>query len=206
MGINNETYQWLTKKNLLDFSTFKNAIIIGEQQFSDIPDGDIKHLSLFKDYLRKNGWSAEAIDLGDHPVYASSLKLDLANPLPEDMFGKFDILFDFGTGEHIRDQIEYWQNCHKLVKENGTRIHVLPPPNTWPGHCKYRYTEKFFNILCESFGYSIDEITTIKRNQKFDLVFAAFNNGNQSFVKDKFSSYVLPEIDVLDNFVDNESL
>jgi len=207
MGINKEIYDKLSELNLLNFSIKKNAIIIGEQQFYGCNVSE--DYSLFKHFLIKNGWSAESIDLGSHPVYKTALKHDLACDLPESLLGKFDILFDFGTGEHVRNQLTYWKNCEKLLTPGGERIHVLPLPNTWQNHCKYRYPSTFFDALCEHFKYEnkVIEILEKNKNSKNDqsLIFVYFLN-SLDFNDHIFDTEVAKKIDVLENFIDKESL
>lgn len=203
MGVNVFIWNSLKELDLLDFSVKKSAIVMGEQQvwgIEEIQDG-----TLFKEFLRSKGWEADAIDLGEHPAYKTSLKLDLALPLPEDMKNKYDILFDFGTAEHIRDQSTYWENCHKIVKEEGSRVHALPPPGSWPGHCVYRYTEQFFPSLSKAFEYELRSSRTIGSGRE-RLVFAYFGNGRKHFKKEDFDKKAFNEIEVKKNFIDRESI
>jgi hypothetical protein len=203
MGLNKFILSKLNELSILDFSTKKNAIVIGEQQISRCCG--IKDASLFKNFLSKNGWTAQSIDLGNHPVYKTAIKLDLATALPDEFHDKYDILFDFGTGEHIRNQSIYWENCHKIVRNDGVRIHVLPPPNTWPRHCKYRYSLSFFEKLCQEFQYDILDVEQIG-NGSSALIFCYFKNGKKVFDTSVFIDKVMPEIEIQKNFVDAESL
>lgn len=194
MGCNQSIFNFLERNEIFNFRERKNAIVIGEQQMSDI--SGVSHNSLFKSWLIGKGWNAESIDMGDHPLYSSSLKHDLALPLPIDLHRKWDILFDFGTGEHIRDQAQYWKNCHDLVKAGGVRVHILPPIGTWPLHCKFRYDEVFFDKICENYKYQkIHDQMINESNQQYTLHACIFLNSALDFDKEVFQSRILSFID-----------
>ena len=199
MGLNTGTWKYLDSHNILDFTKKKKAILIGEQQSWNGKDRGLPDGSLFKDYLRKNGWDVESIDLGTH---------DLASPLPAHILGKWDILFDFGTAEHIRDQCNFWKNCHDLMAPEGIRIHALPPPNSWYNHCKHRYTEKFFKDLCHNFNYKLEnfEEFCIDNKKELRLLICKIVNSELEFSKERFDKYCMKNIEVIHEFVDNESL
>lgn len=108
--------------------------------------------------------------LDDSLVYDLSKKID-----DEFLLNKFDVLIDFGTGEHIGqrskvqlggskvenvnmlDSPQYYLflNSHNVVKVGGFIYHVLPYTKNWIGHGAYDYNEQFFTELAEANDYKI---------------------------------------------------
>lgn len=81
--------------------------------------------------------------------------LDLSKPI-EDKFwlGRFDMLTNFGTIEHVSNQYECWRNAHNLLRPNGLFIHSLPVD--WPAdHCDYLYSRDFVFNLAVANKYEI---------------------------------------------------
>ena len=80
----------------------------------DISIGGQQHK---KGYVSKKFWEAlgfkhTSIDLNG---YDGSLMYDLRYPLPS-KFGKFDIIYDGGTGEHIDNQYSLFKNVHNITE------------------------------------------------------------------------------------------
>lgn len=77
---------------------------------------------------------------------------DLNLPMPN--IGTFDLVTDFGTGEHIFDQAQVWRTVHALTKVGGY-IGVIRPEQGYPGHCFYRTDECVFRDVAAANGYEI---------------------------------------------------
>jgi hypothetical protein len=72
-----------------------------------------------------------------------------------------DLITNFGTSEHVEfetGQYNCWVNTHNFLRINGIALHIVPPPGSWPAHCRYYYDESFF-INFENYGYQILEIS-----------------------------------------------
>ena len=184
--MNQDVYDSLKKDDVFDFSLKKNVIILGE-----LESKCKEHRGYLKDILRKNGWTAMSIDMSEK--YPEALKIDLAKPIPIDMKEKFDLLLDFGTGEHIRDQNIYWKNCHELVRKGGKRIHALPYVGSWKNHCVFRYTTDFFKKLSEYFEYDIIRIEKIGMIER-ELVYANINKVKKTYDEKIFIDFLEKEI------------
>lgn len=72
-------------------------------------------------------------DLGFRPVYLDIAVIrgpeqihDLNEPLPDDLHGRFDTVFDGGTLEHILNIGQALKNCHMALKPDGYVLHVNP--------------------------------------------------------------------------------
>jgi hypothetical protein len=83
---------------------------------------------------------------------------DLNLPLPN--IGTFDLVTDFGTGEHIFDQAQVWRTVHALAKVGGY-IGVIRPEQGYPAHCYYRTDECLFRDIAAANGYQIVKLERI---------------------------------------------
>jgi len=91
----------------------------------------------FKNYecIDSDGkWNAKIFDLN----------LDLKEKYNYDL--QFDVTTNFGTSEHVFNQLMFFKNMHNLTKENGYMIHYVPF-KIYQSHCLYHYTTSFFTSL-----------------------------------------------------------
>jgi hypothetical protein len=87
---------------------------------------------------------------------------DLNLPLPD--IGTFDLVTDFGTGEHIFNQLQVWLTIHALTKVGGF-IGVIRPEQGYPTHSFYRTDECLFRDIAAANSYEIkklDRIATLR--------------------------------------------
>ena len=66
----------------------------------------------------------------------------------------FDLVTDFGTGEHIFDQAQVWRTLHGLAKPGGF-IAFDRPSQGYPGHCYYRTDACVFDDVALANGYTV---------------------------------------------------
>lgn len=83
----------------------------------------------------------------------ASLLADLNRPLGLDL-KPFDLVTDFGTGEHIFDQAAVWRTVHSLCKIGGV-ICFDRPSGGYPGHCFYLTQRSLFVDIAKANGYKI---------------------------------------------------
>jgi 2-polyprenyl-3-methyl-5-hydroxy-6-metoxy-1,4-benzoquinol methylase len=119
--------------------------------------GILEHVSI--DYNGKDG----------------ALVYDLTEELPEELHGKFDIVTNFGTIEHLNNQYQGYKNADALCKVGGTMIHNHPAFSSRNvGHCEFFATKKFFKNLAGMCKYEIVSLTETpdpsKKIVKADLV------------------------------------
>lgn len=69
-----------------------------------------------------------------------------------DLMGKFDLVTNNGTGEHIFDQARVFENVHDLCKIQGVMLHILPF-GPWVNHGFYNYNPILFRDLQVANGY-----------------------------------------------------
>jgi len=102
-------------------------------------------------YFEKNGIDVVSIDLNGKD---GALSLDLQEPLPESI-GKFNIIINAGTTEHVAKQDECFQNIHNICRKGGLMFHIVPLVGSWPRHGLHHYDEAFFKDLAEKYHYSV---------------------------------------------------
>jgi len=113
---------------------------------------NIKPGPTYEESLTKEGWEVTSIDLNGED---GALAYDLAYPI-RDLWGQFDVLTNFGTSEHVFDQVNVWKNIHNLVKPGGRFVHTLAKVATRDGHCDWFISPRFYQWLAENNGYSIE--------------------------------------------------
>lgn len=98
---------------------------------------------------------------------AGTILHDLNLPLPD--IGTFDLVTDFGTGEHIFNQLQVWQTIHALVKVGGY-IGVIRPEQGYPGHCFYRTDECVFRDVAAANAYDIVKLERIEAKRGSNIL------------------------------------
>lgn len=81
---------------------------------------------------------------------------DLDRPLKQRL-GQFDLVTDFGTGEHVFDQGQVWRTIHALTKKHGY-IAFDRPAVGYPEHCFYLSNECLFRDIAAANNYGIVEL------------------------------------------------
>lgn len=74
--------------------------------------------------------------------------------LPVKGLGTFDLVTDFGTGEHIFDQAQVWRTVHGLTKPGGY-IAFDRPSQGYGEHCFYLITEGLLEDIADANGYLV---------------------------------------------------
>ena len=68
--------------------------------------------------------------------------------------GTFDVVFNFGTTEHIIDQVNSYRVMHDALKVGGVAVHQVPSIG-WLGHGYFSYQPRFFDDLARANGYRL---------------------------------------------------
>src|SRR5580692_573975 len=96
------------------------------------------------------GFQYASIDIDGSP---NSIPLDLNyDTLPDWAQKKFDVVTNFGTTEHIANQLNAFRVIHDLTAPGGIMIHVVPAQGMF-NHGLINYNLKFFWMLSRSNGY-----------------------------------------------------
>jgi hypothetical protein len=102
------------------------------------------------------GLSYASIDIDGSP---GSIPLDLNyDEVPTEFIGKYDVVTNFGTTEHVANQLQSFKIVHDLATPGGLMLHVLPSSGGL-NHGLVSYNPKFFWMLGRSNGYKIAFMT-----------------------------------------------
>jgi len=102
--------------------------------------------------FRRVGYEYAAIDYANFP---GIVRLDLnEQSLPSDMRGKFNIVLNCGTSEHIMNQKNVFAVIHDACAVGGAMYHGVPGWGDFE-HGIINYTPKFFYALAEANKYEI---------------------------------------------------
>lgn len=70
----------------------------------------------------------------------------------------FDLVTDFGTGEHVFDQAQVWRTLHTLTKPGGY-IAFDRPAQGYETHCYYVTHECLYHDLAQANDYTVIWLT-----------------------------------------------
>lgn len=105
----------------------------------------------------------ESCDL--HDVEATH-RLDLNAPIPVELRGGFDAVFDGGTMEHVFDTRQVLENIHELLAVEGVAIH-LSPANNWVDHGFYSFSPMFFTSHYRANGYVVEAAWLLRHSRRW---------------------------------------
>jgi hypothetical protein len=119
-----------------------------------IVHGEIEHLAAeappAREFWRWLGFDYAAVDIDGSP---GSLPLDLNyDDVPKNAVGKYDLVTNFGTTEHVANQLNAFKVIHDLTALGGVMWHHLPAQGML-NHGLVNYNPKFFWMLARSNGY-----------------------------------------------------
>lgn len=83
-----------------------------------------------------------------------TVKADLNLPLTGLKLGTFDLVTDFGTGEHIFDQAQVWRTLHDLTRPGGFIVFDRPSQG-YEEHGFYLTHECVYLDLAAANGYTV---------------------------------------------------
>jgi hypothetical protein len=113
---------------------------------------------LTESYYRALGFTSyTAIDVNSR--YGSTI-MDLNRDVvvAYDFQQTFDLVTNFGTGEHIFDQRQVYENIHNLTTPNGVMLHIMPFVN-WLNHGFYNFHPVLYADLAAANGYRIHRLS-----------------------------------------------
>jgi len=94
--------------------------------------------------------SYAAIDIDGSP---GSIAMDLNyDDVPAALLGKYQLVTNFGTTEHVANQLNAFKIIHDLTDIGGVMIHNVPAQGMF-NHGLVNYSPKFFWLLSRSNGY-----------------------------------------------------
>jgi hypothetical protein len=137
------------------------------------------------------GLNYASIDIDGSP---GSIPLDLNyDEVPAELVGRYDIVTNFGTTEHVANQLQSFKIIHDLATAGAIMLHVLPASGT-PNHGLVSYNPKFFWMLGRSNGYKIAFMTMGQSDRDAGLPddLVEFLALYEPQAKSEFAGYTLP--------------
>jgi hypothetical protein len=105
---------------------------------------------LSKQFYQWLGFEYACVDIDDTP---GSIPLDLNfDSVPREQMGRYDLVTNFGTTEHVANQLNAMKIIHDLTAVDGVMIHNVPLQG-FMNHGFVNYNMKFFWMLARSNGY-----------------------------------------------------
>jgi hypothetical protein len=105
---------------------------------------------LARDFWKWLGFEYASIDIDGSPY---SIPVDLNyDDVPQDARGKYHVVTNFGTTEHVANQLNAFKVIHDLTAVDGIMLHNLPSQGML-NHGLVNYNPKFFWMLARSNGY-----------------------------------------------------
>jgi hypothetical protein len=122
-----------------------------------------------KEYFVNRGYEHVSVDInGLH----GAVVRDLTKPEQfHDWNGSWDIVTNSGTTEHVEpfeSQYECFSILHNCMRVGGISVHLIPDVHErdvhglWKDHCRFYYSEAFFEFLAQECGYEILSNTVIE--------------------------------------------
>jgi hypothetical protein len=103
------------------------------------------------DTFVRAGFTYAAIDIAPAP---HTFRLDLdSDTLPEAHRGRYDLVDNSGTTEHVLNQLNAFRVIHDAVKVGGMMCHVVPMADFQHGF--FSYGPKFFWALASANNYEL---------------------------------------------------
>jgi hypothetical protein len=96
-----------------------------------------------------------SLDGNGRATHVADLNRSLAKQRIE--LGTFDLVTDFGTGEHIFNQAQVWSTIHELTKPGGWIVFDRPTSG-YPGHGYILIDECLPRDLAHANGYEVKEL------------------------------------------------
>jgi hypothetical protein len=99
---------------------------------------------------------ADVIDALDYSDFeGANIVHDLNEPVPSELHGRYSLVFDGGTSEHVAQFVTATENAMKMVADGGS-LAIIVPANQQLGHGFFQVAPEFyFRMLCEENGFEI---------------------------------------------------
>jgi len=137
-----------------------------------------------------------SIDIDGSP---GSIPLDLNHDeVPAELVGRYDVVTNFGTTEHVANQLQAFKVIHDLAAAGAIMLHVLPAGGM-PNHGLVSYNPKFFWMLGRSNGYKIAFMTMGQSDRDSGLPddLVEFLALYEPQAKSEFAAYTMPVTSVV---------
>jgi SAM-dependent methyltransferase len=120
---------------------------VSDEQFRTIAKG-----GFLGDLLILAGFRYTALDIF-HATNTILFDLNIHAPGPR-LASQFDLVMNFGTTEHVINQLRAFQTIHDLTRPQGLIYHDLPMAG-YLDHALFRYDPLFFRTIVAANNYTI---------------------------------------------------
>jgi SAM-dependent methyltransferase len=108
--------------------------------------------SYMGDLYKLAGFDYVSLDIQDAPFVR---KFDLnVDRVPDDLRGRFDLVLNFGTSEHVMNQYNVFEVIHDLMKPGGLAYSMFLVNGFGP-HGLLRYSSQFVDALASTNEYEV---------------------------------------------------
>jgi hypothetical protein len=123
---------------------------VTDRQLSSIADG-----GFLGELLILAGFRYTALDIFNAP---NTILYDLNRHAPgPKLQNRFDLVMNFGTTEHVFNQVNAFRTIHQLTKVEGVMYHDLPMAG-YLNHAFFRYDPLFFKMLAPENKYKLNSL------------------------------------------------
>jgi len=138
----------------------KYASSISEEKLKE--DFDTPYAEkIFEDMYGKKLYSLDGFDHEKPDIVH-----DLNKPVPEELKGKYSMIIDGGTMEHVFNVPMLLKNCFDMLKVGGYMISMVPT-NNFNGHGLYQFSPDFFySTFAKHNGMEIKDVFIVKFSAK----------------------------------------
>jgi hypothetical protein len=113
---------------------------------------------VYKTWFEDNGYRHVSVDWNGE---SGALTLDLRRPLG---LGRFDLVTNFGTTEHVDDQAPVWRNICEAAAT--LFVSTTPAPESRGAHGLWYPSGDFYRALAELNGFVVERLFLLERQRK----------------------------------------
>jgi SAM-dependent methyltransferase len=144
----------------------------GEPRF-ELPKD--RALYFAEDFLTPLGFSVDSMDASAYE--GATIIHDLNKPIPDDLIGKYDLVIDGGTLEHVFNFPAALENAMRMLKVGG-HLFLVTPANNQCGHGFYQFSpELFFRALSPVNGFDMVRLYMTGRGGPYHVADPALVHG-----------------------------
>jgi len=133
-----------------------------------------------KEYLESLGSTVVSIDING---LGGSLPIDLSKIIDNPEYqGKFDLITNCGTSEHVSDHLICFENIYNFCSKNGIIYNIVPKKGCWNRGCHrnaHKYDIAFFEEWAKDHFCEILISKIVTKQERFydDMVMAVLKKG-----------------------------
>lgn len=125
----------------------------------------------FCDFIKAE--SCHYLDVSDYQE--SEIICNLNFPIKEELKGKYDVIVDAGTLEHVSNMSTGLMNIFDLLKKDGI-LYFGNPCNNWINHGFFQFSPTFFKDLCiDNENLELRELFLTDNSNYFDITNSEVN-------------------------------